>query len=76
MAKNLQIRNVPESVHRVLRVRAAAQGRSLSDYLLGELKQLCAKPTMEEWLERVQRRTPVRTALDSTAVIREERERR
>lgn len=76
MSKMVQIRNVPDELHRRLRVRAAAQQRSLSDYLLGELRRLAEVPTMEEWLERVRSRPPVETELDPVAALREERERR
>lgn len=53
MSKMIQIRNVPDELHRTLKVRAAQRGMSLSDYLLSELEEIADKPTMSEWLERV-----------------------
>ena len=46
----IQIRNVPDQSHRELKSRAALNGMTLSDYLLGELRALAARPTMQEWL--------------------------
>ena len=53
MPKTIQIRNVPEELPRTLKARATAAGMTLSDYLLLEIEQVAAKPTMKEWLERV-----------------------
>lgn len=44
----IQIRHVPEGVHRTLKARAAARGRSLSDYLLEEIVRVADAPTPEE----------------------------
>lgn len=52
----VQIRNVPESVSRMLKARAAAEGRSLSDYLLRELERIAARPTRRDVLERIEAR--------------------
>jgi antitoxin FitA len=60
----IQIRNVPDDLHRELKVRAAQNGMTLSDYLLGELRTLAARPTMQEWLARAAKLTPVE--LDET----------
>ncbi len=46
----IQVRNVPEELHRQLKARAASQGRSLSDYVLDELRVAADRPTMGEWL--------------------------
>ncbi len=53
----IQIRNVPTEVHRTLKVRAAAQGTSLSDYLLREVTRVARTPTPEELDERIRSRT-------------------
>ena len=53
MAKMIQIRNVPDDLHRTLKVRAAKMGMTLSDYLLSEIEQVAEKPTLQEWLEMV-----------------------
>lgn len=55
MSKMLQIRNVPERLHRLAKTRAAAAGLSLSDYLLAELKRALELPTFEEVLARLPR---------------------
>ena len=55
----IQIRNVPDELHRTLKVRAAKAGMTLSDYLLSEIEQIVEKPTMNEWLERVAELEPV-----------------
>jgi antitoxin FitA len=57
--KMIQIRNVPDELHRTLKVRAAKAGMTLSDYLLSEIEKAAEKPTMSEWLERVRSREPV-----------------
>ena len=55
----IQIRNVPDELHRTLKVRAAQAGMTLSDYLLSEIEQIAAKPTLAEVMERLRRREPV-----------------
>lgn len=52
----IQIRDVPDDVHRTLKARAAAQGRSLSDYVLGEVVRVARTPTPEELDERIRSR--------------------
>ena len=74
MSKMIQIRNVPDDVHRKLKVRAAEKGMSLSDYLLAELEEIAELPTLEEWVARVRRLPPVRTEESSAAVIRRARD--
>jgi plasmid stability protein len=54
--KAIQIRDVPEDVHAVLRTRAAAAGMSMSEYLRSELITLAARPTLDEVLARAQAR--------------------
>jgi predicted nucleic acid-binding protein len=46
MAQMIQVRNVPEALHRGLKARAATMGMSLSDYLLGELREIAERPTL------------------------------
>jgi plasmid stability protein len=50
--KALQVRDVPEDVLRVLRVRAAEQGLSLSGYVLQVLREHAAQPTIREVVGR------------------------
>lgn len=59
MPKMIQIRNVPDDLHRTLKVRAARAGMTLSDYLLSEIEQVAAKPTLAEMMERLRQREPV-----------------
>ena len=56
--KPLQIRNVPDDVHRTLKSRAAAAGMSLSGSALGELRRAAERPTREEILARIAHRPP------------------
>ena len=74
MSKMVQIRNVPDSLHRKLKARAADSGRTLSDYLLAELERLAARPTREDMLARLHSRKRVRLKTPAAVVIREERE--
>ena len=57
MVKVIQIRNVPDEVHRTLRTRAAAAGMSLSDYLLDELDRVARRPAVADVLARANRRS-------------------
>lgn len=59
MSKMIQIRNVPDELHRVLKVRAARAGMTLSDYLLSEIEQVAEKPTLSEMMERPRNQEPV-----------------
>jgi len=76
MSKMIQLRNVPEALHRSLKARAAMAGRSLSDYLLAEIKEIAERPTLEELRERVHRRRAVAAEIDTACLVREEREAR
>jgi plasmid stability protein len=71
----IQIRNVPDELHRELKARAASEGMTLSAYLLGELRDLSTRPTMRAWLDKVSRQEPVETSLSSSEAIHLERER-
>jgi len=69
----IQVRNVPEGLHRSLKARAANAGMSLSDYLLIELREIAERPTLAEFRERLHTRKPVSVALDTGVLVREER---
>jgi plasmid stability protein len=74
MPKAIQIRDVPDDVHAVLRTRAAAVGMSMSEYLRSELIELAATPTMEELLARIRTRPPNTVTRESIVdIIREAR---
>lgn len=57
--KMIQIRNVPDELHRRLKARAAQEGMTLSDYLLSEIEQVAEKPTLGELMERLAQDEPV-----------------
>ena len=76
MRKMIQIRNVPEPLHRKLKSRAALAGMSLSDYLLAEIRESAARPTMEEIRARIAKLPPVTLSFAPAEAIREERDRR
>ena len=54
----IQIRNVPDALHRKLKSRAALAGMSLSDYLLQQIREVAERPTIEEMRARLERRSP------------------
>ena len=70
----IQVRNVPDDLHRKLKVRAAEQGVSLSDYLLRMAEREAELPTLAELSERIRQRSPVRSTQSSAEIIRELRE--
>lgn len=76
MSVMIQIRNVPEELHRKLKARAAMAGMSLSDYLRRLAERDLEKPTLKEWLERVKSREPVSLDPSPTEIIRQERDSR
>jgi plasmid stability protein len=73
MQKMIQVRNVPDGIHRTLKARAAMAGMSLSDYLLVELKEIVERPTLAEFRERLSGRMPVLADLDTAEILHEER---
>lgn len=56
MSVLITIRDVPEKVRRELTARAAAQGRSMQEYLRIALERRATRPTADAWLEQAQRR--------------------
>lgn len=74
MTKMIQIRNVPDDLHRTLKARAAKTGMTLSDYLLSEIEIVARKPTMKEWLEKVSRDEPVEVDEPPEEIIRRMRD--
>jgi plasmid stability protein len=72
--KAIQIRDVPDDVHAVIRVRAARAGMSMSEYLRSELVTMAEKPTLEELFARIQSQPPNNVSLQSIVdIIREAR---
>ena len=74
MSKMIQLRNVPDSLHRSLKARAAMAGMSLSEYLLAEIREVAERPTVSELRERLERRERVSVPRPAAAVIREQRD--
>ena len=70
----LQIRDVPEDIKRVLKIRAAAAGQSLSEYALAELRRSAERPTFAELWERIQQRGAVDLGRPTTELLHEERD--
>ncbi|HXE44031.1 MAG TPA: hypothetical protein VN635_02425 [Conexibacter sp.] len=73
MASMIQIRNVPDELHRDLKARAARTGMTLSDYLLAELRALAVRPTMGEWLGRSATWEPVNVSESPADALAAER---
>ena len=76
MSKMIQIRNVPDELHREAKVRAARAGMSLSGYLLRELERTLSQPTMEELLARIAEREPPKLSESSAEAVRAIRDER
>ena len=70
MSRMIQIRHVPEKIHRTLKARAAAAGMTLSDYLLAELWEVASRPTPDEMRERLERRSRVLEGESSADAVR------
>ena len=75
MSVMVQIRNVPEDLHRRLKSRAALAGMSLSDFLLNEIRQAAERPTVDELRARLQSRSPARLSVTPAEAVRAERDR-
>jgi plasmid stability protein len=73
MSKMIQIRNVPDELHRALKVKAAENGMTLSDYLLAELAGIVGKPTLAELMDRISKREPIDIGDEAVRIIRQHR---
>jgi len=76
MSKMIQLRNVPDDVHRALKIKAAEAGISLSDFLVREVTYIAWRPSIDDLLKRIKQHSPVKTPEDSVAAVRAERETR
>jgi antitoxin FitA len=74
MPKMIQIRNVPDDLHRKLKARAAQAGMSLSDYLLNEIRKGAEMPTLDEWFAPVATHSPVTLSESPAEMIRRVRD--
>jgi plasmid stability protein len=75
MTAMIQIRNVPDALHRRLKSRAALAGKSLSDYLLDEIQFAAERPTIDELRARLERRARMNPQPTPAQAVRAERER-
>jgi antitoxin FitA len=71
----VQIRNVPDALHRQLKSRAALAGMSLSDYLLGEIRHLAERPTIDDLRSRLRARTETEPSVSPADAVRAQRDR-
>ncbi len=76
MSKMIQLRNVPDTLHRRLKARAAMAGMSLSDYLVSEIKEVAERPTLAEFRERLRTRDSITASINTARLVREERDAR
>jgi len=76
MSKMIQIRHVPDVVHRTLKARAAKKGMSLSDYLLGEITELAKLPALADTFADIELYPPIEWREPVAATIRKMRDAR
>ncbi len=76
MSRMIQVRNVPDEIHRKLKVRAAKEGVTLSELLAREARRLAEQPTLEELRERLLSKPVVKLSVPPAVVVREERDRK
>lgn len=76
MSVMIQIRHVPEELHRKLKARAALEGLALSDFLRREIETIAARPTLAEMQARLSQREPVRVRGSVAKAVRAERDAR
>jgi hypothetical protein len=72
----VQMRNVPDALHRLLEARTALPGLPLSDYLIREVRKIAERRTPEEMRERLRLREPYRGKISPTEIVRAERDSR
>ena len=75
MTVMIQIRNVPDTLHRQLKSRAALAGMSLSDYLLSEIRLVAERPTLDELRARLEHRPGMTPSVAPAEAVRAERDR-
>lgn len=76
MSKMIQVRNVPDELHHCLKARARQAGKSLSDYLLDELREYATRPTLREWLDAAEEWETVEISESPSSAISAKRDRR
>ena len=76
MSKMIQLRHVPDTLHRQLKARAALEGLSLSDFLIREARKIADRPTAAEMRARLAQRASVTPHVSAAEAVRREREQR
>jgi plasmid stability protein len=76
MATMIQIRNVPDAVHRQIKARASLAGMSMSEFILQELQRVIERPSREELLDRLAKLPGVEVEPSPSELIRTERDSR
>jgi len=76
MSKMLQVRDVPERLHRELVRRAKARGQTLTDFVKDLLEREVARPPADEVFDRIEQRKPVHLSKTPADLIRQDREER
>ena len=74
--KMIQIRNVPDDLHKALKIRAAKEGISMSELILRDLPRIAHRPTLAEVQERIRRRGPIEGFGSGADLVREARQER
>jgi plasmid stability protein len=74
MAVMVQIRNVPDELHRKIKSRAALAGMTISEYLLREIERTLERPTREELLQRLRSHNRVELSEPIAKAVAAERE--
>jgi plasmid stability protein len=70
----IQIRHVPDDIHKTLKIRAIKKGMSLSNYLLQEVTQIAKRPTLEDFLADIEQSPSLKITESSADAVRAERE--
>ena len=76
MSRMIQIRNVPDDLHRALKVRAAERGLSLSDLLLAEIEEVAERPSLAELAERLSAAAAIELPESPADAVRRDRDER
>jgi plasmid stability protein len=76
MSKMIQVRNVPDRLHRELRRRAKREGKTITDYIQSILERELSRPPLDDVLQEIARAAPVRVGRPVAELLREEREQR
>lgn len=74
MSTNLQIRNLPDDLHKALKVRAALEGKSMSELVVEQLRSMLAVPSERELRQRLDAAEPLAMKESSATLIRRERD--